>query len=140
MEAGMSVEFTLNGAPKRIDVAEGESLLDALRERCDVVSTKDGCQPQGQCGCCLVLVDGQPKTSCAMSADKAHGKSIVTLEGVSAEERDMTARAFGARQRIFLMSLRMEEHGKILADRLIAQFKHFFGCGAHDHPVPLGDR
>ncbi|MEI8255790.1 MAG: molybdopterin cofactor-binding domain-containing protein, partial [Deltaproteobacteria bacterium] len=92
----MPVEFTLNGAPRRLEVAEDESLLDALRERCDITSPKDGCQPQGQCGCCLVLVDGQPKTSCAMSAEKAHGKSVVTLEGLTPEERDLTARAFVA--------------------------------------------
>jgi xanthine dehydrogenase molybdenum-binding subunit len=90
----MTVEFTLNGEPRRIEVAADESLLDALRERCDVTSPKDGCQPQGQCGCCLVLIDGQPKTSCATSAEKAHGKSVTTLEGLSAEERDLTARAF----------------------------------------------
>ena len=90
----MPVEFTLNGEPRRIEVAADESLLDALRERCDVTSPKDGCQPQGQCGCCLVLIDGQPKTSCATSAEKAHGKSVLTLEGLSPEERDLTARAF----------------------------------------------
>jgi xanthine dehydrogenase molybdenum-binding subunit len=92
----MAVDIKLNGEPKRLDVAPGESLLDALRERCGVTSPKDGCQPQGQCGCCLVLVDGQPKTSCAMDAEKAHGKSIVTLEGLSEEERTITAKAFAS--------------------------------------------
>ena len=75
------VELTLNGTNTRLDVAPGESLLDALRERCGIHSTKDGCQPQGQCGCCLALVDGQAKTTCATPAEKAAGKSIVTLEG-----------------------------------------------------------
>lgn len=90
----MSVELKVNGQSRQLEVAPGESLLDALRDRCDVKSPKDGCQPQGQCGCCLVLVDGQPKTSCAMDAEKAHGKEIVTLEGISAEERAITAKAF----------------------------------------------
>ncbi|MFO0554197.1 MAG: 2Fe-2S iron-sulfur cluster-binding protein [Polyangiaceae bacterium] len=92
----MPVKFTLNGAPRRLEVGEGESLLDALRERCDIHSPKDGCQPQGQCGCCLVLVDGQPKTSCAMAADKVGGKEVVTLEGLPADERALIARAFTA--------------------------------------------
>jgi xanthine dehydrogenase molybdenum-binding subunit len=92
----MAVDIKLNGEPKRLEVAPGESLLDALRERCGVTSPKDGCQPQGQCGCCLVLVDGQPKTSCAMDAEKANGKSIVTLEGLSEEERTITAKAFAS--------------------------------------------
>ncbi len=90
----MAVDLTVNGVRKRLDLAPGESLLDALRERCGVTSPKDGCQPQGQCGCCLVLVDGQPKVSCAVSAEKSAGKQIVTMEGLSAEERDLTARAF----------------------------------------------
>ena len=60
MLASMStIEFTLNGERRRVETAPGESLLDTLRERCGIISTKDGCQPQGQCGCCLALVDGQ---------------------------------------------------------------------------------
>ena len=46
----MSVRFTLNGRPCLIDPRPGESLLEALRERCGVTSVKDGCAPQGQCG------------------------------------------------------------------------------------------
>ncbi len=90
------VEFRLNGEVRRLELAPAESLLDTLRERCGVTSPKDGCQPQGQCGCCLVLVDGQPKVSCALPAERCEGKEIVTLEGLSAEERDLTARAFVA--------------------------------------------
>ena len=92
----MSLHFTLNGSRRELEVVQGESLLDALRERCGVTSPKDGCQPQGQCGCCLVLVDGQPKTSCAVGAESAMGKDVLTLEGLSEEERAMTARAFTA--------------------------------------------
>jgi selenium-dependent xanthine dehydrogenase len=89
-----TVDFTLNGESCHLEVAEGESLLDALRERCGVTSTKDGCQPQGQCGCCLALIDGQAKVTCAVGAEKAQGKSVITLEGVPADERELIARAF----------------------------------------------
>ncbi len=51
---------------------------------------------QGQCGCCLALVDGKPKVTCAIPATKAEGKDLLTLEGVSATERDVLARAFTA--------------------------------------------
>lgn len=91
-----AVEFKLNGALQRVEPREGESLLDTLRERCNVTSPKDGCSPQGQCGCCLVLVDGTPKTACAVDAHKTHGKDVVTLEGISAKERALTAQAFTA--------------------------------------------
>jgi CO/xanthine dehydrogenase Mo-binding subunit/aerobic-type carbon monoxide dehydrogenase small subunit (CoxS/CutS family) len=89
-----NLAFTLNGVPWQLEVAPGESLLDVLRNRCGITSTKDGCAPQAQCGCCLALVDGHPKTTCAVPAEKAHGTHVLTLEGVSAEERELCGRAF----------------------------------------------
>ena len=88
------IDFTLNGEKRHLEVAAGESLLDALRDRCGVTSTKDGCQPQGQCGCCLALVDGQARTTCAFDAEKAAGKEVVTLEGLPESERTLLSRAF----------------------------------------------
>lgn len=92
----LAVEFVLNGEPRHIDVREGESLLDALRHRCGIHSAKDGCQPQGQCGCCLVLVDDEPRLSCAYAATKAAGRSVITLEGLSEDERKLIADSFVA--------------------------------------------
>jgi xanthine dehydrogenase molybdenum-binding subunit len=77
-----------------VEIGPDESLLEVLRERLGVTSGKDGCAPQGQCGCCLVLVDGHAKTSCATPARTCADKSIVTLEGLSAEERAQLGRAF----------------------------------------------
>ncbi len=91
-----TVEFTLNGEARAVDVRPGESLLEALRNRCDTTSLKDGCAPQGQCGCCLTLVDGRPKVACAFKAEKAAGTEVLTLEGVSAHERETFSRAFVA--------------------------------------------
>jgi selenium-dependent xanthine dehydrogenase len=91
-----TVTFQLNGAPQRVEVAPGESVLEVLRERFKLTSLKDACAPQGQCGCCLALVDGHPKTTCSMPADKADGKEIWTLEGVAAEEKKLYADAFQA--------------------------------------------
>ena len=92
----MPIRFTLNGTPVRVEPRPDESLLEVLRERCGVTSLKDGCSPQGQCGCCLALVDGDPKVTCAMPAASAEGKSVVTLEGVPVEERALIAGAFAA--------------------------------------------
>jgi len=89
-----SLRFTLNDRPIEVTPRSEESLLTTLRERCGIRSTKNGCEPQGQCGCCLALVDGRPVVTCAVPAAKAEGKSIVTLEGLSDEERAMTADAF----------------------------------------------
>jgi len=92
----MRLTFTLNGVARTVETRPGESLLEVLRQRCGIVSVKDGCAPQGQCGCCLALIDGNPKMTCAVPAAKADGAEILTLEGVSADERDLCARAFAA--------------------------------------------
>src|SRR5262249_23538242 len=61
---------------------------------------KNGCSPQGQCGCCTVIVgdNGNAKAmiSCAVPAIKVAGKNICTLEGLSELERDVFARSFVA--------------------------------------------
>jgi xanthine dehydrogenase molybdenum-binding subunit len=92
----MQIELVLNGERRRVEARSGESLLEVLRERCGIRSTKDGCQPQGQCGCCLALVDGKAITTCAFAAEKAQGAEVVTLEGVPSAEREMLARSFVA--------------------------------------------
>jgi len=91
-----SIQFTLNGQPRSVDARDDDSLLDVLRQRCGITSTKNGCQPQGQCGCCLALIDGKPKVTCAMPAKKAEGKQIITLEGVADDDRKLMADSFAA--------------------------------------------
>ena len=76
--------------------ADHPHLLSALRDELDITSPKDGCSPSGQCGCCTVLVDGKAVVSCNLPLDKVAGKSVVTLEGVDAGERDRFAEAFAA--------------------------------------------
>ncbi len=91
-----TVDFTLNGQHQHVSAREGESLLEVLREQCGMLSLKDGCQPQGQCGCCLALIDGKPRVTCAMPAHMAEGKSVLTLEGVAEDERKLIADSFMA--------------------------------------------
>jgi xanthine dehydrogenase molybdenum-binding subunit len=92
----VGVRFRLNGRAVALEPAPGESLLDALRERCGITSVKDGCQPQGQCGCCLALIDGRPLVTCAIEATRAEGRQVLTLEGLSGRERELAARALAA--------------------------------------------
>ena len=91
-----TVSFELNGQPTRVSVAPGETLLETLRERLGITSAKDGCSPQGQCGCCVVVINGQGVTSCAMLTTKAEGKRIVTNEGLPARDREIIGGAFAA--------------------------------------------
>ncbi|MGB5295884.1 MAG: 2Fe-2S iron-sulfur cluster-binding protein, partial [Thermoanaerobaculia bacterium] len=90
------VEFSLNGRWQSLAVRPDESLLETLRNRCRILSTKDGCQPQGQCGCCLALIDGLPKVSCAVPTSRVQDKEILTLEGLPEEERRLIGRCFVA--------------------------------------------
>src|SRR5712671_7252472 len=94
----MPIAFVLNGTPVVVDadVERGESLLNVLRERLGVVSAKDGCAPQGQCGCCTVLVDGEPRVACVTPAARIDGRSITTLEGLAPDVRDRLASSFVA--------------------------------------------
>ena len=88
--------FNVNGVRRIATIDERTTLLEVLREGFGLKAAKDGCSPQGQCGCCTVLVDGVAKVSCAISAGKCQGKSVTTLEGISEAERDLFAKAFVA--------------------------------------------
>ncbi len=89
------VDFILNGAPVSVR-ADHPHLLAALREELDVTSPKDGCSPSGQCGCCTVMIDGKVQISCTYPVEKVAGRTVLTLEGVTAEERQRYADAFAA--------------------------------------------
>jgi xanthine dehydrogenase small subunit len=88
------VGFVCNGAAVEVDVAPGESLLSVLRERLGLVSVKDGCAPQGQCGCCTVLVDGDARVACVTPATRVDGRTVTTVEGLDPARRDVLAGAF----------------------------------------------
>jgi aerobic-type carbon monoxide dehydrogenase small subunit (CoxS/CutS family) len=74
----------------------GGTLLDALREVLGIRAVKDGCAPQGQCGCCTVLVDGAPRVACVTPVRRVRGRSITTVDGLAPEVRDTWAEAFAA--------------------------------------------
>ena len=59
--SGGPIDFVLNGAPQHVVARPHETLLATLRERCGITSVKSGCSPEGRCGCCLALVNGQPR-------------------------------------------------------------------------------
>lgn len=72
------------------------SLLLALREHIGLRSVKDGCAPQGQCGCCTVLVDGDPRVACVTPAARIAGRAVTTIEGLSDAERSVLANSFAS--------------------------------------------
>jgi aerobic-type carbon monoxide dehydrogenase small subunit (CoxS/CutS family) len=88
--------FTLDGHSVEVEVTDGESLLSVLRERLRITSVKDGCAPQGQCGCCTVLVDGDARVACVTPAARVAGRSVTTLGGLDAGVREPLVDAFVA--------------------------------------------
>ena len=91
-----SLAFTCNGDDVVVDVEPAESLLSVLRERLRLTSVKDGCAPQGQCGCCTVLVDGDARVACVTPAMRVAGRAVTTIEGLDVATRDRFADAFVA--------------------------------------------
>ena len=88
------LEFVCNDAAVIVHVGAGESLLSVLREHLGLRAAKDGCAPQGQCGCCTVLVDGAARVACVTPATRVAGRRVTTLEGLEATRRDALADAF----------------------------------------------
>ncbi len=73
---------------------EGDSkLLPFLRDVCKCKSVKDGCS-EGACGTCHVLIDGKPTKACIPTLSRLDGKHILTVEGLSDEEKELYAYAF----------------------------------------------
>jgi aerobic-type carbon monoxide dehydrogenase small subunit (CoxS/CutS family) len=90
------LEFVCNGTRQRVPVAAGASLLGVLREQLGLRSLKDGCAPQGQCGCCTVLVDGDARVACVTPATRVAGRRVTTLEGLDPARRSTLVDAFVA--------------------------------------------
>ena len=89
------IAFEVDG--RTVEVADdGASLLEALRDRLGVRSPKDGCSPQGQCGCCTVLVDGAPRVACVTPVRRVAGRAVTTLDGLAPDDRRHWSEAFCA--------------------------------------------
>lgn len=85
------IRLTVNGEEVTLPEQPDEMLSDLLRYRLKLTGTKIGCN-EAECGTCTVLVNGLPVLSCNYPAAKAHGKQVVTIEGLAYQLKD--ARAF----------------------------------------------
>jgi xanthine dehydrogenase molybdenum-binding subunit len=89
-----AISFTLNGKATTARYEPGMHLLEVLREECGITSAKNGCAPEGACGCCMVMIDGRPALSCLRKPEQMDGHEIVTLEGLPEKTRQVIADAF----------------------------------------------
>ena len=79
------LRFTLNGEEKSLAIEPGISVLELLRDVLDLKGTKEGCGI-GECGACTIVVDGRAVNGCLMFAAQLDGRTVLTVEGLSAED------------------------------------------------------
>jgi len=94
MEGILMYSFTVN--EKLVETEKEVSLLRFLRDDLKLKSIKDGCS-QGACGTCTIIIDGKATRACVMTTKRAQGMNIVTVEGLSDEEKEIFVYAFGAK-------------------------------------------
>ena len=82
MPERMAIAITVNGTPRRLEVAVHHTLLDVLRDQVGLTGTKECCVV-GECGACTVIVDGLPVNSCLMLAVEADGHEVRSVEGLA---------------------------------------------------------
>jgi xanthine dehydrogenase molybdenum-binding subunit len=81
------INLSVNEVQYSLQSIPGETLSALLRERLRLTGTKIGCN-EAECGACTVLVDGEPIMSCVYPAERANGKTIVTIEGLAQRVHD----------------------------------------------------
>ncbi len=76
------ISFTVNGAPRELDIEPDTPLLWALRDVIGLRGTRFGCGA-GLCGACTVHVDGVATRTCIVAIEEIEGANISTIEGLS---------------------------------------------------------
>lgn len=76
------VKLKINGVPKEIVVREERVLLDVLRDDWGLKGTKQSCDRKGQCGACVVIVDGKARPSCLTKVADLDGSEVISIEGL----------------------------------------------------------
>ena len=91
------VAFTVNGVRREVSVEADTPLLWVLREHLGLTGTKFGCGI-ASCGACTVHLDGQAVRSCATPVAMVEGRSVTTIEGLSADGSHPLQKAWIAEQ------------------------------------------
>ena len=76
------ITLSVNGKEYTLPTVPGETLSKLLRTRLRLTGTKIGCG-EAECGACTVLINDEPVMSCVFPAERAHGKKIITIEGLA---------------------------------------------------------
>ena len=77
----MAVSFAVNGTTQEVEAAETVPLLEVLRNHLGLRGARYGCGLE-QCGCCMVLVDGEPAYACTREVGTVANRDVTTIEGL----------------------------------------------------------
>ena len=91
----MSVTLTVNNQQHELDIDPNMPLLWAIRDHLQLTGTKFGCG-EGLCGACTVHINGEAQRSCSTAMKNVEGKSVSTIEGLSAKGDHPLQRAWEA--------------------------------------------
>jgi isoquinoline 1-oxidoreductase alpha subunit len=87
------IKLTVNGKTHDLDVEGDTPLLWVIRDEVGLTGTKFGCGV-GACGACTVLLEDEPTRSCVLPLSAVAGKSITTIEGLSADRSHPVQKAW----------------------------------------------
>ncbi|MFN0205589.1 MAG: (2Fe-2S)-binding protein [Planctomycetota bacterium] len=82
----IQIAMQVNGEPAEVSFDSYKTLLEVLREDCNLPGTKHGCE-LGECGACAVILDGEPVLSCLVLGVECDGRSVTTVEGLTKDGR-----------------------------------------------------
>lgn len=91
--------MTVNDQPVEFKMDPETPLLWALRDAANLTGAKYGCG-NGDCGACMVIVDGEALRSCLITITEAEGRFITTIEGLSRDRSHPVQQAMVAQQAI----------------------------------------
>jgi carbon-monoxide dehydrogenase small subunit len=141
--ADIGIEIRVNGRLRRTRVEPRLTLVDFLRERCQLTGTHVGCE-HGVCGACTVLLkspgeeesgpDGQAVRSCLVFAAQADGGDVTTIEGIAAGASQSEAGQLSVVQTAF------REHHALQCGFCTPGFVISVTAFLRDHPDPTDEQ
>lgn len=138
--------ITINAKNIALTAPEKTPLLSFLRNELGLSGPKLGCG-EGECGACMVLVDGRPQTSCNLPLWAVKGYAVTTLEGLgTAEQPHALQQAFIEENAgqcgyclsgILVSASALLQHTPDPTREQICQAldKHLCRCGAHERII-----
>src|SRR5690606_16364082 len=141
--------MTVNGRPLEFRMNPRTPLLWALRDAANLTGTKYGCGV-GDCGACMVLIDGQALRPCLVTITEAEGREITTVEGLSRDRSHPVQQALVAEQAIqcgfctpgIVMAAAglLEQNASPTAEEIKAALTNLCRCGVYPRLVAAVQR